>query len=264
MDIKEVLKTKVGTAKVQELQHGQKHLQHSERLQSTHESKQHSISDRVDLKAPSHKASDAREKANVAVSISNVASVATEEIGKMLASINGIVEQASASDISDRQLELLEREANDLVAAIKNIATSTHSNGVNPLAGDKIKLEVEEKLGKTLEFILPDNAIDGFGLGEIRFSPKDLIIATITKVSVAQEQLKQLRQAIHETGAVVKNTVAKMEVLMRNNEAADTSVADVDEALHLAEKTKKGISTNPEIAIGSIGGFSRRSVDLLD
>jgi flagellin-like hook-associated protein FlgL len=190
--------------------------------------------------------------------------LATEEIGKILGGVKGIVEQANTDGIGGRQLDLLEREANDLVVAIKELAKSTHANGVNPLAGDKIKLEVEEKLGKTLEFILPDDAADSFGLQNISFSSKDLIIATITKVSVAQQQFEQLRRSVDQTGIEIKKTVAELESLFRNGEASEAIVADVDQALHLAEKTKKGISARPDVAMGSIGGVNRRSVSVLD
>ena len=262
MDIKDIVEKKESAVPVSESKPRQP--VNTDRSQPVDHSESNSVQDKIDVHHRSSQAADLREKANVAVSLTNVTSTATDDIEQMVASINGIVEQASAEQVNDRQLNLLEREANQLVAAIRNRALTTSSNGVNPLLGDKIKLEVEEKLGRTLEFILPDVAANSFGLGELSFTPRDMIIATIAKVNTAQEQVRQLRKAVDEVGVAVKEAVAKLEVTIRNSEAAAATVADVDAALHLAEETKGGITTNPQKALNSVGVLNRHSVNLLD
>ena len=76
---------------------------------------------------------------------------------------------------------------------IKRAAGAQATNGVRPLAGDQIRLEVEAKIGKTLDVILPDDAKSAFGLNSLSFSTKESIISTITSVEKAQQQIEKLK-----------------------------------------------------------------------
>lgn len=194
-----------------------------------------------------------RQKTNEVISVVNFASEATSEIEKLVSSVSGIVEQADKKDISDDRLAKLEQEAGELVQEIKRVATSSGPDGVRPLAGEKIALEVEEELGKALEVILPDDAQEAFGLGTLRLSPKESILQTRTTIKEARARLEQLKDALKESEQLVGGAVARLEVAQQNSEAAESSVRDLDNALHLTHSLRNAIEADPELALKSAG-----------
>ncbi|RMG39458.1 MAG: hypothetical protein D6719_13245 [Candidatus Dadabacteria bacterium] len=203
-----------------------------------------------------------RSKANQAIDVVNLAEDAASEIEKLVKSIDGISSQAVNAD-SDNKRQILEREANELVDEIKKKAQVETSDGFKPLAGDKIKLEVEEKLGRTLEIILPDDASRAFDIGKVNFSPKDNIINTIANIKKARERIEQLRNSVDSARQTVTSTVSELEVAIQNSEAAETTIRDVDQALQVASETSQVITRNPEAAINSVGDLQGKALNLV-
>lgn len=206
---------------------------------------------------------DLRKKANQAIATLNIASTATDEIERLVTSIGGIVDQAQTPELADNHRSILEKEAHQLVAEIQSKASSTQSDGIHPLLGDSVRLEVEQKYGDALEIILPDSAKNAFGLGEIKLSLKDSIIDTITRVEQAKKQFEELRSSVDQASASVRKTVDVLEVGLQNTEASRTSVRSLDEALSLATSTHRGIGKRPDLAIGSFNKLDLAAKDLL-
>lgn len=211
--------------------------------------------------------SEVRGRANQVLNVINVASEAANEIDKLVKGIEGIVGQAEQIVSADqggsaRRVPVLENEAKQLVDAIRQQAGAEAPNGVRPLAGDKIRLELEEKLGKTLEVLLPEAARSGLGLGEVRLSTKDAIINTRASVEEAKARVQSLRDAIGDTFKEVQNIVASLEVAFQNSEAARASIRDVDEAVKVVSETTSLINKNPQVAIDA-AGVSPSSLQLL-
>jgi hypothetical protein len=151
-------------------------------------------------------------------------------------------------------LAKLEKEARGLRDEITRVAQVSTSEGVKPLAGDTIRLELEETLGKALEIILPSDAKDAFGLNDINLSQKELILDTVAKVEKARRGIEQLRGSLDHGLDSLRTTVAALEVASQNVEASKTSVRDVDSALTLAVNTKGEIRDDPAGALNSVGG----------
>lgn len=224
-----------------------------------------SAQDSVDKTVQSTNTSNAeiREKLNSAINVVNLAMEATSEIDNLVKSIGGIVDQAKSESLTPSRRAVLEKEAKELVQEIKRKAEVSSSDGVKPLAGDKIRLEVEEKIGRTLDFVLPDLAKDGFGLGEIGFSRKEAIIQTVTNVEKARKNIQEIKKAVDETMDAVKSTVGTVEVALQNTEASEASIRDLDQAVKLARDTKLGIKSNPVGAMGSLGKLDPKALELL-
>lgn len=212
---------------------------------------------------PSNEASNLRSEANKVISVINIASDATTEIDKLVKSIGGIAEQAQADDLTENRRAILESEANSLIDEIKQRAQNAESDGVRPLAGDKIRLEVEEKIGKALEIVFPEGAREAFGIGQVSFSPKEAILATITKIESAERQLSDLRSAVHSANESVRGVVDRVEVVLQNQEASGATLRNVDEALNLAGETRVTIGKDPKAALGSAENLNTRALDLL-
>lgn len=204
---------------------------------------------------------DPRVITNNIISVVNVANDATNEIGKLVESISGIAELAKDPNLPESRRSVLEKEANQLVDEIRKRASSD-SNGVRPLLGDKIRLEVEQKYGKALDIVLPDSAQEAFGLGTISFSKKEAVLDTITSVQQAQERLRQLQEAVHGATQSVRSVVDRMEVGFQNQEAAQISVRNVDHALMLATDMRSSIAQNPQ-AVGVTHNLDASALELL-
>ena len=167
-------------------------------------------SEAVEVESSRRASSEAkwRTQTNEVITITNLAAEATAAIEKLVESIGGMAEQAVDQATSGQQRGILEGEANELLGEIKRTALTAGTHSVHPLAGDKVRLEVEEKLGKTLEFLLPDDATRGFDIGKIAFSTKESIISTIANITTAQQSIERLRDAVSRGTDDVKETVA--------------------------------------------------------
>lgn len=203
-------------------------------------------------------------KANEAISTTNIAADATREIEQLVKSLGGIVQIAADESTPTQRKNTLEKEANTLVAEIKKRASVEGPSGTKPLAGDPIRLEIEESLGKRLEVLLPDDAKEAFGLGNLNFSTKEIILNTVVAVKSAEERIKKLREALDKTAESLQGTVSEVDVAFQNNEAAKSSVRDVDQALKLASDTGETISGNPRSAIGSFSKLTADSLRVLE
>ncbi|MCO6430562.1 MAG: hypothetical protein J5J00_06845 [Deltaproteobacteria bacterium] len=220
--------------------------------------------DRVDTRSRSTAKSEIRARINEVINVTNVAADATTQISNLVKSIDGIVEQAKEDNITPQRRAVLEKEANELVDEIKKAAQSSASNGIRPLTGEKIRLEVEERIGRTLEIMLPDEAKDAFGLGNFTFSTKETIISTIANVKEAERSILKLREAVQEASRSVSETASSVEVALQNLEASEATIRDVDAAIKLAGETKIGIGQDPESALESVGQLDSSALGLLD
>ncbi len=200
-----------------------------------------------------------RSQFNTVISVVNVASEATDSLNKIVNSLDGLAKQAATEDISDSRRLTLQHEANDLVQEIRKAVQVSAPNGTKPLAGDKIRVEVEEKLGKVLEFLLPDHSSDNLGISSVNFTAKESIIKTQTTIEAARRQIEQLRNAVHKIHRDIASAVESSDA---THKVKDTSVREVDVALVLAHDTNKDIGSNPRAALNSIGQSS--TLNLLD
>lgn len=221
------------------------------------------ISNQAAVEVNTKRAHPLRAKFNEVVGAVHIASSATAQIEKLVKSLGGIVEQVAERPVSDKRRQILEEEANQLVGEIHKTAQVTTASGLRPLAGDPIRLEAEEQLGQTLDVILPDDANNGFHLGQIKFSTKEAIINTRANLLVAEARARELREAVSNSSELVKNAAAAIDVATQNSEAAESSLRDLDAAAELVSNTRKQIGQQPEAAVAAAGVLTARIADLL-
>ena len=211
----------------------------------------------------SARSAELRKKLNEAIEHVNVAEEATSKLSDLVRSIGGIVEQASSQGTSSERRDVLQREGNDLLSEIRRTALTESIKGVRPLAGDEIRVEIEEKLGRVLDAVLPDDAKNAFGIAPIDFSTKETIINTVTQVKEAELQLAKLRDAVNKASMSVQDVAVEVDVAIQNTEASQASVRDVDQALKLAQTARRDIGDNPEAAVDVAGDLGERALGLL-
>ena len=223
--------------------------------------------DRIDVEAvarPRSSATNMRKDANDVIMEVNSASDAVQELEKLVKSIDGIVKQVDNGKLSDGRVVALEKEANQLVERIKEVAIAVPPS--TPRASsreDGDREEIERNLRRALDTIMPEEAKDGFGLGKISFSRKDSIIATVAAVVAARERIEGARESVETTREAVGQVVNTYEVAIQNAEAAEVTVRDVDQAVRLASEARSSIFRNPDNALDSAGPLSPRALELL-
>jgi hypothetical protein len=202
-----------------------------------------------------------RTRLNKAIEAANVATGAMENISRFVGAIEGILEQVVEDEVSPARVAKLEGEAKALRDEILKAAQAKTSDGLQPLAGDPIRIELEQTLGKALEVILPDDAKAAFGIGHIDFSAKDLILDIVAKVQSAKQGIESLKNQLDGGTASIRSTVAALEVAFENAEASRSSVRGVDDAVNLARDTKLEIHEDPSAALESVGEISNGSAE---
>ncbi|MCB0311181.1 MAG: hypothetical protein KDD42_08095 [Bdellovibrionales bacterium] len=204
-----------------------------------------------------------RSGANQLISQMNLSSQAAGEIEDLVKSLDGIVQQATQSELPERRLAALEKEAKELVGKINEVAQTTSASTSTIKVDDDVRAEIEQRIGKTLDAILPDNPDELIGISEISLSPKDSIINTIANVTAARERIEGVRRTIDQTRGAVGAIVAALDVAAQNSAASEASIRDVDQAVELASQARIGIFEDPGAALESVGDLDSRSLGLL-
>jgi hypothetical protein len=214
-------------------------------------------------KVPPPVSADIRKNLNEAIASINVATDATGSIARYLSSIDGFIEQAQSKQTSPERRKALESEANQLVLEIKRTAKEVSSVARAPIPDDEVRREIEEKLGKTLDALLPEERGDEGGLGPVSFSRKESIIETITNVARARERIEEMRRSMRETSETLKSAVLSYEIAQQNGESAQSTVRDVDAAARLASEMQASIFSDPGAALDAIGNVTAKSAELV-
>ena len=216
----------------------------------------------VDGNSRTKKTNDARNKANSIISTINLVQEATAEIGRLVKSIDGIAEQVESGDVSQERREILEAEANDLAAEIKRKAQDS-SKSIRPLPADEIRAEIEEKLGRTLDDIIPAEDGSTFEIGEIKLDMRENIVNVRTSVARAQQRIETLQRTVTKAATQVKEIIDAHDVAAQNSEASQVSIRELDDALNLALETGSRISHSPLEALQSAGSLESTSITTL-
>lgn len=195
---------------------------------------------------------ETRTKRNDILLRINEAVETTEEIGSILESITGIVEQAKNQNLPGERIKPLEVEAQQL--ADQASTKLEKARGVITPVGvddDTIK-KIEKKLAAALEQLYPtDNS--NIAAHDINFTTKEAIVNTLAKVESTRDRLLGLTRTVQETSEEIKRAVELTEVASENVEASSSLVRDLNQALDMASETSLKINEKPQLALDAIG-----------
>ena len=226
------------------------------------EVQQQSVRVNIEHHQPNKEKQEVRGEANDVMNTVHLVEQSTDEIHKLVNSLDGIVQQAGKDGTPERRIQALEREANELAGKINEIAETSSRARAPRIENDEIRRKVEENIGKALDHILPPSK-DKFDVGKITFSPRDSIINTIAKVTSIRQNIEELRDAVHGARQAIESVVSTMDVAAQNQAASDSSVRDVDSAVRLAGEARSSIFSQPEKAMESVGILNDRMLQLL-
>ena len=184
------------------------------------------------------------EETNKTISILNLANDATEKISDMFESIKGIVEQVANSnaEIVPKKVQVLQKEANDLLSGMKTLTDETDFDSIKPLTDEEAKIYVENKIGQTLDIIFPDDIKDGFGIEKIELSKKENILNTLATVKTAEARITLLKHTISKNFEEVKNETDK-------NLDVGNKLNNFEEAIKLTNTLQNEIVDEPQKAL---------------
>ena len=200
---------------------------------------------------------------NEVIATTNVAEKAFREIQGLVKGIGGILQLVEEGRLPEQRVAILENEANQLVQAVRESVRASAPNGVRPLAGDTIKAEWEEQLGKSLEIILPDVSKDTLGLGQVKLTTPEFIVNTRLSVLRSQERLQELKSSLDDAAERIRGAATEIDIASLNAEASNPNLRDVESALSFAGATGALIGENPAEALDSLGRLDVKALGLL-
>jgi len=206
------------------------------------------------------KNNDELTRTNRLASAVNLTSNATKALKELMSSLEEIVDLATFEQLPSNDLE---KKANTILNEITAKIEFTAIVPQPALLDDNARVELEQELGKTLDFIFLEDAKESLGIGSISFASKDAIIDTVYKVRSARERIDSFSESLDYLRNSLGRKLTEREVARQNIEASGTTVRDLEEASTLAEFTKDSIGKNPLLALESAGNFAKRAPDLL-
>lgn len=204
-----------------------------------------------------------REKTNSLISNLNRIAEQTEDIDKILTSLSGIAEQASAEGLPETRKSALQNEASQLADVLRGKEQEVQDRLGQVTSGKgSIVDELEQKLGRQLDLILNEKDAPRTGVATIEFSPKEGILQTLAAIKSSQRQLSSLRESIDQSRHQVQQVFGELDVARENLEASQSSIRDVEEAASVIQTLGSSIGKDPEVAIRA-NRLSDRSAELL-
>ena len=209
---------------------------------------QSAINTLVDVVSVNTKPKDANlkktEETNKNITSLNIANDSTDKISDIFDSIKGIVEQVvnEKAEISPKKVQVLQKEANDLLSGMKTLTNETDFKDIKPLTDEEAKIYVENKIGDTLDMIFPDDVKDGLGMEDIDFTKKETIINTLASVKTTEARITLLKHTIAKNFEHLKNDASE-------NLEVGSKLNNFEEAIKLTNTLQEEITAKPQEAI---------------
>lgn len=217
----------------------------------------------VELTSRADDGAGRRAATNEVIGVINLAATVTEEIDGLVRHVAGLTAQVSGDTTPDHHRAILEQEAQETVAALRERSFTPPKAPVGGSLDDTVRAELERTLGRTLDFLLPERLSTALDLGKVDFSTKEAILRTQTTVEVARQRIEQIKSGLDKSRDVVQRALASEEIAVENRRAAGSSVRDLDQAADLAGAAWSSIRGDPREAIGSIGLLGERALSTL-
>ncbi len=216
----------------------------------------------VDSSARVKQSNETRARTNNIISVINLTNEATEEMGRLTKSIDGIAEQVEQGDVPQERRDILEAEANDLVSELKRKVKISHTDLASISEDSEVRKEIEATVGKALELLSPkdESEENSFGIGDIKFDSKEHIVDIRVTVAEAQQRIEKLQEAVKEVESQVKELADTCDVAIQNSESSKTSIRELSDALKIANETGSMIAKSPAQAFKSAGPLDPSAV----
>lgn len=205
------------------------------------------VSSNIELK----KVNEYRLETNKAINSANVTVDAADRMGKIVKTLDGLVQQAEALPPEARAK--LEEEGKTLIAEMKRLAKQVAESNPPPVSNEDIRGQVERSLGRALEAIFPNEGRSPLGVEDLTLSTKEAIIKTRSSVELVKAQFESLRSSVSHVASTAMALSQQAETISAVKQHVPDRVRSVDDATKLTNEAQGSIKIDPSHAIQSVG-----------
>jgi hypothetical protein len=215
---------------------------------------------RVALPSSTEERTETLSATNQVIGVINVAQQITDNIDGIVRLVAGLAAQMSDESLSSNRRTALQTEALEAVKTLRDRSFAAPPPQVGGTLDQAVREELERTLGRTLEFLVPEQLTTELALGQVDFSTKEAILRTQTAVEVTRQRIERIKDGLNESRDVVKKFLTNQEIALENTRAASSTVRALDQAFDLADAMGLNITAEPTEALDSIGQLGERAI----
>ncbi len=208
----------------------------------------------TNLEAQTRGLRQATRNANDGISLVQTAEGGLNEVSNILVRLRELSVQAASDTVGDTERGLLNKEYQQLITEVDRIASATTFNGTTLLNGNSGKGTLEFHVGafageqNKIQFDADeaDTSSSSIGIDGLTVESRDDANDSIEQIDGAITNVSGLRASLGSIQSRLQSTVSNLEIQTINQDAAKSTILDVD----VAESTANLASTSVLKAAG--------------
>jgi len=188
----------------------------------------------------------AQRNAQDGISLIQTAEGALTEVHAMLQRLNTLATQAANGTYNDTEdRAAIDKEVQELLKEISNIAANTTFNGISLLSstagGTSLTFQVGSTDETTISVDLKDMSVEGLGLNDLDFNSESGAQGAIETIKQAINDVSEQRAVFGAAQNRLEHTINNLGVNAENLSAAESRIRDADMAAEMTNFTKNQI-----------------------
>ena len=185
----------------------------------------------------------ASKNAQDGVSLIQTAEGALNEAHSILQRMNELAVQAANDTNTSADREALQKEINALTSEIDRIASTTQFNTQNLLDGtySNKNLQVGALSGQKITITIGTMDATALSVGSLDVSSFGKAGSAMTQIQGALSKVSQQRSALGAIQNRLEHTIANLDNISENTQAAESRIRDTDMAAEMVEYSKNNI-----------------------
>lgn len=185
----------------------------------------------------------ASQNAQDGISAIQVAEGALNETHSILQRMNELATQAANDTNTTADRDAVQAEIDQLAEEITRISSTTQFNTMNLLDGSftSKNLQVGALEGQSIQIDISAMSATSLGVNSLSVSTYDAAGTTMTTVQTAIEAVSTQRSALGAIQNRLEHTIANLDNIAENTQAAESRIRDTDMASEMVEYSKNNI-----------------------
>ena len=185
----------------------------------------------------------ASNNAQDGVSLIQVAEGALNETHSILQRMNELATQAANDTNTSLDRSAIKAEIDQLVSEVDRIRSTTQFNSMNLLDGSFTgkSLQVGALAGQSIAISIKNMNASSLGIDKLSVSSYKTAGSTMTAVQKAINSVSTMRSTLGALQNRLEHTIANLDNISENTQAAESRIRDVDMAEEMVEYSKNNI-----------------------
>ena len=177
------------------------------------------------------------------VSLIQVAEGALNETHSILQRMNELATQAANDTNTSLDRTAIKSEIDQLVSEVDRIRSTTQFNSMNLLDGTYTgkSLQVGSLAGQSIEISIKNMNASSLGINNLSVSSYTTAGSAMTAVQKAINSVSAMRSTLGALQNRLEHTIANLDNISENTQAAESRIRDVDMAEEMVEYSKNNI-----------------------